>query len=199
MPRKRKSGRRANVTGRSVGGDAHHARLYDWELKSAAYRSLSVGARALLVELKSLYFGNNNGGLFLSVRDAGQRLNVGKDRASKLFNELRGKGFIRPNEIGAFNMKALAGAGRATTWVLTEYPLGNATVGTKEFMSWRPPARPPQNHLAVPETRTPCPAGKDTSPKTKVKCPHSKDASADSEHQTVPLTGTQIDIPREAA
>ena len=143
MPRKRKSGRRINATGRSVGGDAHHARLYDWELKSAAYRSLSVGARALLVELKGLYFGNNNGELFLSKRQAGKRLNVGKDRASKLFNELREKGFIRPKEMGAFNMKALAGAGRATTWVLTEYPLGNATVGTKEFMSWRPPTPSP--------------------------------------------------------
>ena len=179
MPRKRKSGRPVNATGRSVGGDAHHVRLYDWELKSVAYRSLSVGARALLVELKGLYFGNNNGDLFLSAREAGKRLNVGKDRATKLFNELRDKGFIRPKEMGAFNMKALAGAGRATTWVLTEYPLGNATVGTKEFMSWKPP---PQNQLAVPETRTPCPAGRDTLRKFGPKCPASKDASADSAH-----------------
>jgi hypothetical protein len=51
-----------------------HVRLYRWELESAAYRSLSVRARCLLIELKALYNGANNGELFLSVRDAAARL-----------------------------------------------------------------------------------------------------------------------------
>lgn len=77
--RKRKPGRRVNATGRSIGGDGHHVRFYQWELKSPAYRSLSLGARALLIELKSLYNGSNNGDLFLSVREAARRLNCGKN------------------------------------------------------------------------------------------------------------------------
>lgn len=136
--RYRKPGRRVNATGRSIGGDAHHARLYQWELRSAAYRSLSMGARALLVELKALHNGHNNGDLFLSVREAARRLGCGKNLAAKLFCELEERGFIRPNEVGAFNMKAASGRGKATSWILTEHPVGNATTGTKDFMRWRP-------------------------------------------------------------
>jgi hypothetical protein len=37
-------------------------------MQTAAFRSLSVGARALLLELKALYNGNNNGALFFRSR-----------------------------------------------------------------------------------------------------------------------------------
>ena len=66
MSHKRNRGRRIDATGRSKGG-GHHVRLHRWELHHAGFRSLSIGARALLVELKALYIGNNNGALFLSV------------------------------------------------------------------------------------------------------------------------------------
>ena len=136
--RHRKPGRRVNATGRSIGGDGHHARLYRWELRSAAYCSLSMGGRALLVELKALYNGRNNGELFLSVREAARRLGCGKNLAARLFSELEERGFIRPNEVGAFNLKAASGRGKATSWILTEYAVGNATTGSKDFMRWRP-------------------------------------------------------------
>ena len=149
MPRKRKHGRRIDATGRSKGGDGHHARLYRWEIESPAYRSLSVGARALLVELKALYNGNNNGDLFLSAREAAKRLNAGRSFAARRFLELQDKGFIRPKEIGAFNLKALAGSGKATSWVLTEFPIGNAATGTKDFMRWPPGDDASKIHLTV--------------------------------------------------
>jgi hypothetical protein len=160
MPRKRKSGRRTDATGRSKGGDGHHARLYRWEIESSAYRSLSVGARALLVELKALYNGNNNGGLFLSAREAAKRLNAGRSFASRRFLELQDKGFIRPKEIGAFNRKALAGSGMATSWVLTEFPIGNAAAGTKDFMRWQSSDGTSKIHLTVrPSGRCVRPSG----------------------------------------
>lgn len=153
--------RRANKTGRSVGGDGQHARLYRWELTSTAYRSLSVGARALLVELKALYNGNNNGDLFLSAREAGKRLNTSKSFAADRFLELQDRGFIRPKEIGAFNTKALAGSGKATSWVLTEFPIGNAAAGSKDFMRWEPSAEPTEKHLTVrPGGRSVRPGGR---------------------------------------
>jgi hypothetical protein len=71
-------------------------RLYRWELESAAYRSLSLRARCLLVELKALYNGSNNGELFLSVRDAVARLNTGTHQATAAFRELEDRGFIKP-------------------------------------------------------------------------------------------------------
>jgi hypothetical protein len=132
---KHRRGRRVNATGRSV-GDSQHVRLYRYELESAAYRSLSLGGRALLVELKSLYNGNNNGALFLSVREAAKRLNSSKTFAADRLQELHDKGFIRPKQNGAFSVKCLVGEGRATSWILTEYPFANA-LPTKDFMRWQ--------------------------------------------------------------
>jgi hypothetical protein len=140
--------------------DSPHARFYLWEIKSPAFRSLSVGARALLLELKALFNGSNNGSLFLSVRDAGLRLNVGKTCAAKLFRELLDRGFIRTAERGAFNLKSRAGQRKATTWILTEHPMGDALDGTKDFMRWQPSSVPAQNHLTVrPRGQTVRPRG----------------------------------------
>jgi hypothetical protein len=129
-------GRRVNATGRSV-GDSQHVRLYRYELESVAYRSLSLGARALLVELKALFNGSNNGSLFMSVREAAKRLNSSKSFAADRFQELHDRGFIRPKTCGAFSVKCLLGEGRATNWILTEHPFANA-LPTKDFMRWRP-------------------------------------------------------------
>jgi hypothetical protein len=152
MSNKRNRGRGVDATGRSKGG-SHHVRLHDWELRSAAYRSLSIGARALLVELKALYFGNNNGMLFLSAREAARRLGCSKNLPVKLFRELQGRGFIRPNVAGHFRVKG----GPATSWILTEFPIGNAKgAGTRDFMYWQPPPDAPtkrptrKNHFPVP-------------------------------------------------
>lgn len=152
MPRKPKSGRRVNATGRSEGGESH-VRLYGWELKSPAYRALSIGGRALLIELKALYNGRNNGELFLSVRDAAGRLGVSKNYAWDRFWELRRLGFIRPHRVGAFNLKSEARRGEATSWVLTEFALGPA-LPTKDFMHWRPSRLPvAEIHSTVPIER----------------------------------------------
>lgn len=139
MARKQPSrGRRVNATGRSEGG-AHHARFYRWELESIAFRWLSVAARALLLELKALYTGSNNGTLFLSVREAARRLGVGKNQAAAAFGELQERGFIRPSIVGAFSLKHEARRGNATSWILTEFPIGDAKgAGSRDFMRWQP-------------------------------------------------------------
>lgn len=116
--------------------------------KSPAYRSLSIGARALMIELKALYTGNNNGMLFLSVREGAKRLNCSKNLSAKLFLELQDRGFIRPKVVGAFNLKLDARRGNATSWIITEFPIGDAKgAGTKDFMRWQPCAK---NHSTVP-------------------------------------------------
>ena len=130
MRRPRKRGIKSEYVG-------SHVRMYFWELQSPAYRSLSVGARALLVDMKALFNGTNNGNFYLSVREAGKRLGVAKDTAAKYLGELIDRGFIRPSEPGYFSMKAASRRGQATSWVLTEFPFGNA-LATKDFMHWRP-------------------------------------------------------------
>lgn len=163
MPRKPPRRARLDAKGRNT-GDSQHIRIYWYELKSPAYRALSIGARALLVELKALYNGRNNGALFLSVREAAGRLGCSKSFAADRFQELHDKGFIRPRERGHFQVKCLVGQARATSWVLTAYAHGEA-LATKEFMRWRPdeiqkPVRPggrtvrPGGHPAGKQPKT---------------------------------------------
>ncbi len=171
-----KPGRRVNATGRSEGG-AHHARFYRWELESLAFRWLSVAARALLLELKALYTGNNNGNLFLSVREAARRLGVGKNQAAAAFGELQERGFLRPNVVGAFSLKFEARRGNATSWILTEFPIGEAKgAGSRDFMRWQPTpdqqrdrelsrAARSQNHSTVPLRGQTVPAPGTVTPK----------------------------------
>jgi DNA-binding transcriptional MocR family regulator len=108
--------------------------LENWFLKSDAWRSLRPGPRALYVELKYLYNGNNNGELFLSVRDAGAKLNVSKDTAAEYFKQLQERGFIRPTVIGSLGVW---GSGKATLWELEEFQSSSGTPARKSFLKWQ--------------------------------------------------------------
>jgi DNA-binding transcriptional regulator YhcF (GntR family) len=99
--------------------------------------------------LYDLYNGSNNGELFLSIRDAGKRLGVGKNTAHNAFRALESRGFIRARERGLFTTR------RATTWILTEFSFGTKTP-TKDFMRWRPEdGYKKQNIVPLRGTRVP--------------------------------------------
>ena len=125
-------------------------RIYHWERESAAWRSLSPAARCVLIELKALYNGRNNGDLFLSVREAARRVGIGKTLAAKCFRDLIDRGFVRIARQGAFNMKAAARRGDATSWLLNEFPPGDGMgAGSRDFMRWQPPGPVSENHSTV--------------------------------------------------
>jgi hypothetical protein len=93
----------------------------------------------MLLELKALYNGRNNGDLFLSVREAARRVGIGKTLAAKCFHDLLDRGFLTIARPGAFNVKAASRRGDATAWLLTEFPPGDGDgVGSRDFMRWRP-------------------------------------------------------------
>lgn len=97
------------------------------------------GPRALLIELKSLYNGSNNGELFMSVREAARRLNVGRDAADDHLEDLQDRGFIKPKVAAGFDWKTAARARKATCWILTEYATEEAAP-TRDFQKWAPTA-----------------------------------------------------------
>lgn len=112
-----------------------HVRLYRHELHSAAYRSLSPDARALLVEFRSLYNGTVNC-VFLSRREMQRRLGVGRIRAEQARDQLLDRGFIRLVTKGSFSQKVK----RASEYVLTNEPLEPDRAGAvapKDYMRWR--------------------------------------------------------------
>jgi hypothetical protein len=55
--------------------------LERWFWRCPAWQALSHPARSLYVELELLYSGSNNGGLFLSIRDAAKLLRTGARQA----------------------------------------------------------------------------------------------------------------------
>ena len=108
---------RVNAKGRN--NTSRFVRLDYRLLNSNAYRSLSPNARSLLVELVMLYNGENNGSLYLSVRDAAHRMGVADLAAtSRAFDDLMTLGFIELTQEGYFRVKA-SEASRARCWRLT--------------------------------------------------------------------------------
>jgi hypothetical protein len=128
------------VKGRSK-RDGAHVRTYVFDMERPSWRTLSAGARALLIELKALYHGANNGELYLSVREAARRLNADKSTVSEWFWQLQDRGWIRPKVEAGFNWKTAARARMATCWRLTEFPTPGGSP-TREFATWEGPPQP---------------------------------------------------------
>lgn len=124
------SRRSCDATGRAI-KDTAHVRLHSYLLKCAAWRSLSVCARAGLVEIYALYHGGNNGDLFMSERELGRRLAVDRRTARKALADLADRGFIAVTERGGFSRKVR----HATSWRLTEH-VCDGRLPTKDFMRW---------------------------------------------------------------
>jgi hypothetical protein len=128
---------KVNATGRNPAAD-RFVRLPHRLLQSEAYRSLPQTARALLVELAMMENGRNNGSLFLSVRDAADRLGM-SDQTSlgRAFEELVDRGLIRCTKEAHFEVKA-AEVSRARCWRLTWLPANNRPA-TNEWEQFTPP------------------------------------------------------------
>ena len=103
-----------NRTGRSQ--NSRIARLDHSLLNFNAYRALSPNARALLFEMTMLDNGSINGGLYPSVRDAGDRIGIVDLTAVRnAFSELKDLGFIEMTEDAHFHVKS-ADKSRARCW-----------------------------------------------------------------------------------
>jgi hypothetical protein len=124
--------KRMHANGRGKGGDPY-IRHFRWQLSCPAWKALSMTARCLEMELKALYNGSNNGELFLSVREAANRLGIANNTASNAFNELEDAGFIIAKHKGHFKQKVR----HASSWILTEFEY-NGQLATKDFMKWQP-------------------------------------------------------------
>jgi hypothetical protein len=130
---------RINATGRNV--TSRFVRLDYRLLCSNAYRSLSPNARSLLVELAMLYNGDNNGSLYLGVRDAAHRLGVADlTAASRAFDDLKALGFLQMTQNSHFSIKT-AEASRARCWRLTWQPGPGRKIATWDFMEGEPEPR----------------------------------------------------------
>lgn len=133
--------RRINAKGRN--STSRFARLDFRILNSNAYRSLSPNDRSLLVELVMLYNGENNGSLYLSVRDAAHRMGVADlTAASRSFDTLQALGFIQLTQDAYFNVKT-SEKSRARCWRLTWQSGPGRKAPSWDFLDREPYAKTP--------------------------------------------------------
>lgn len=117
MAKPRRPKNKVDATGRSK--TSRFARLDHRILNSNAYRALTPNDRSLLIELAMMENGQNNGSLYLSVRDAAARMGVvDLTAASRSFDTLQALGFIEMTEEAHFHVKA-SEKSRARCWRLT--------------------------------------------------------------------------------
>lgn len=108
-------------------------KLEHFEMNCPAYREMSLAGKVSLMEFRRRYDGGNNGEISFSVRELAGRLNCATNTAQKAIRELERLGWIKVAVKGTFTRKAR----HATTWVLTNEPLGG-DLATKEYTRWRP-------------------------------------------------------------
>ncbi len=108
-------------------------KLEHFEMNCPAYRLMSLAGRASLMEFRRRYDGGNNGEISLSVRELAGLLNCSINTAHKAIKELERLGWVKAAVKGTFTCKTRY----ATTWILTNQPLGNE-LPTKEYARWRP-------------------------------------------------------------
>lgn len=110
-------------------GAGRFVQLHHEFLDAQSRAGLSVGARAVLVELLRRYTGANNGRIYLPTREAADRLNIHRTTVSRYFSELENAGFIVATKAAALGVDGL---GRATQWRLSHLPC-DGRAPTRDF------------------------------------------------------------------
>lgn len=140
MARKIGRGRnKVNATGRNEKPLERFARIPHRILLSEAFRSLDPTARCLLIELTMIESGKNNGSLWLSIRDAADRLGITDARpVMRAFDDLQDRGFTVMTKEAHFSIKA-SETSRARCWALTWLSWG----GKPASNAWEKYVAPP--------------------------------------------------------
>ncbi len=120
--------------------EAHYTKLVRNVMQTDAWRALSPVAQALYPWLRLEWHGpknNNNGRIWLSVRQAADRMGVSRNTAARAFHDLQAKGFLVLSEAACLG---LYGSAKASTFELTEIELPNKpeTSGRRLYKDWRP-------------------------------------------------------------
>jgi hypothetical protein len=144
---RRDKNRRPNVTGRS-NKSARFIGIPHKLWQSEAVCSLRPVSRALLFELAMMENGSNNGSLWLSVRDATDRLSMSDfNSAINAFAELLDRGLIAMTKDAHFSVKA-SDTNRARCWRLTWIGWPDGPKGkrhpSREWEQYSAPAKTPE-------------------------------------------------------
>lgn len=115
-----------------------HVRIYSWEMKTPAWKTMNSDGRSLLIEMRSLYNGGVNE-VYMALREIQKRLGVGRKKAEIARDQLLDRGWIRLKQKGSFHVKTRL----ASVYMLTNEPLDDrdGAVPPKDYMKWTPPSK----------------------------------------------------------
>lgn len=143
---------KATRKGRSKGERGFLMLTHDL-IDSAAWRGLSVPARAVLLQVWRRHDGKNNGRLAASVRDLAEECRLNKDTAARALKELQEAGLLICRTPGGFSLKKRHAAEYALVWERC------TVTGEEGKRPWNrkaePPGTPPN---ASPASASPLPA-----------------------------------------
>jgi hypothetical protein len=109
---------KTNAKGRNSSGVDRFILVRRELLHSPQFSALSANSRALFFELHAMFNGTNNGAIFLSCRDAADRIGLADLKAvCAAFEELRAIGFITETIGSSFTIKP-TGVSKARAWQL---------------------------------------------------------------------------------
>jgi hypothetical protein len=106
--------------------------IYRHTFKTLAWQALSVGARAVYLELAANYNTKRMNAVYLAARTGAKRLGVDKKSVIKWLRELQHYGFIALVQGGSLGVD---GFGLAQTFRLTDRPYANSPA-TYDFQNW---------------------------------------------------------------
>ena len=90
--------------------------------QSDQWRTLSVNAQVVIIDIWAWFNGHNNGEISYSLRDAMARLRCSRSTAQRALAELQNAHLIEAVIKGSFDHKNGARKGMATKWRLTFLP-----------------------------------------------------------------------------
>jgi len=103
--------------------------------QTRAWKATSPGARLLYLELQFLFIENNNGKIYLSTRDAAEKLGISQRTVYGYYHELEHYRFIVATQPGTIGPD-----GKPALWRLTDHGGGwldgNPIKATKDYLKW---------------------------------------------------------------
>lgn len=132
-------------------GAGRHVQLPEYLQACESWASLKPGPRALYIELKRRFNGNNNGRIVLGYRDAAEAINVSRNTVGPYFSELEERGLITMTRAPFLGP---SGVGQASLWALQEIPTADGKPATRGFQNWSKKKKPhPKTVHARPKNR----------------------------------------------
>ena len=111
-----------------------HVRIYQQQIGTAAWRSLSGSAVKVWVAMGMFETGDNNGEFFCGVRTLAEMTGLSRNTVCKAIAELQDKGFIYCSEPGGFSRKTRHAAKYGFTWLAG--PKGEHRAPSHAYAKW---------------------------------------------------------------